>query len=76
MSHYNTIMSQMLVFFPRHHFENLALRYENNRYVKIFTAWKQFMTLVYAQISGKDSLREIEHGLAAQSSKLYHLGID
>jgi hypothetical protein len=35
----------------------------------------QFATLLYAQISGKDSLREIQHGLAAQSNKLYHLGI-
>lgn len=76
MSHYNTIMSQILTFFPRHDFENLAKRYQNNHYVKTFTTWKQFATLLYAQISGKDSLREIEYGLAAQSSKLYHLGID
>jgi hypothetical protein len=69
-------MSQILTFFPRHDFENLAIRYLNNRYVKTFTAWKQFAVLLYAQISGKDSLREIEHGMAAQSSKLYHLGVD
>ena len=54
MGHYNTIMNQLLTLFPRHQFENLAERYHNNYYVKTFTAWKQFISLLYAQISGKD----------------------
>ncbi|MBE6357503.1 MAG: DUF4372 domain-containing protein [Lentisphaerae bacterium] len=46
-----------------------------DRYCKHFTAWKQFLTLLFAQISGKDSLREIETALLANHKRLYHLGM-
>ena len=45
-------------------------------YCKYFTSWKQFLTLLYTQISGKDSLREIENGLLANYKRLYHLGME
>jgi len=73
--HYNTIMNQMQNFIPRHHFQNLAERYSCDRYVKSFTSWNQFTTMLYAQISGKDSLRDIQNSIAAQGSKLYHIGL-
>jgi hypothetical protein len=44
-------------------------------YCKHFSAWKQFLTLLYAQITGKNSLREIETGLLANQKNLYHLGM-
>ena len=47
-----------------------------DRYCKHFTAWKQFLTLLIAKISGKDSLREIESTLPADHKHLYHPGID
>ncbi len=47
-----------------------------DRYCKHFTTWKQFLTLLYAQITGKDSLREIEEGLLANHKRLYHLGME
>ena len=73
--HYNTIMSQLQTFIPRHHFENLTKSYLGNRYVKKFTCWNQFTTMLYAQVKGCDSLRDIQNGFAAQSYKLYHLGL-
>ena len=73
--HYNTILSQLQDFVPRHHFENLVKTYSNDYYVKSFTSWNQFTVLLYAQASGKDSLRDIQNSLLAQESKLYHLGI-
>jgi len=73
--HYNTIMSQLQTFIPRHHFENLTKNYFGNRYVKKFTCWNQFTTMLYAQVKGCDSLRDIQNGFAAQSYKLYHLGL-
>jgi hypothetical protein len=75
MSHYNTILSQLLVHVPRHHFEKLAESYECQRYVKSLSSWSQFTTLLYAQASSKDSLRDIQNALAAQEPKLYHLGL-
>jgi hypothetical protein len=47
-----------------------------DRYCKRFSAWKQCLTLLYAQITGKDSLREIETGLLANQKNLYRLGME
>lgn len=73
--HYNTIMNQLQDFVPRHHFDTLVKSYFGERYVKSFTCWNQFTTMLYAQVSGKDSLRDIQNSLTAQSHKLYHLGL-
>ena len=43
--------------------------------MKTFTTWQQFMAILYSQITQKDSLRDIETGLSAQSDRLYHLGL-
>jgi Transposase DDE domain/Domain of unknown function (DUF4372) len=75
MGHLNTIMSQLLTLIPRHDFETLVSRWDADRYVKRFTAWNQLTTLLYAQAGDKKSLRDIQNGLTAQSSKLYHLGL-
>jgi len=75
MAHSNTILKQMLNLIPRHQFENTVKNLSGNRYVKRFTCWNQLTTLLYAQASGKDSLREIEQGLQVQDSKRYHLGL-
>lgn len=73
--HFNTIFQQLQTFLPGHHFETLTKRYGGDRYVKKFSCWNHFTVMLYAQASGKDSLRDIEQGLWAQSSKLYHLGL-
>lgn len=74
--HYNTIMNQLQTFIPRHHFETLVSRHYGDRYVKTFTCWKQLTVMLYAQISGKDSLRDIVNAFLAQAGKLYHVGLD
>lgn len=74
MGHFNTIMSQLLVHIPRHDFQTLVSQWGGDRYVKKFTTWNQFTTLLYAQAGDKQSLRDIEQGLSVQSGKLYHLG--
>lgn len=43
--------------------------------MKTFTAWQQYITVLYSQITHKDSLRDIETGLAGKSDRLYHLGL-
>jgi len=48
--------------------------YFADRYVKYFTCWQQFLTLLFAQIRSKDSLRDIETSLKAQSTRWYHIG--
>lgn len=75
MAHSNTVLKQMLNLIPRHQFENIVKKHSGNRYVKRFSCWNQLTTLLYAQASGKDSLREVEQGLQVQDSKRYHLGL-
>jgi len=75
MSHVNTVLHQLLQLVPRHHFENQVRKYSGDRYVKKFDSFSQFTVLLYAQVRGLDSLRDITEGLRAQHSKLYHLGL-
>lgn len=74
--HYNTIFQQLFNFIPRHRFEKSVEKNSGDRYCKHFTAWRQALTCLYAQITGKDSLREIESGLLANHKRLYHLGME
>ena len=54
MSHYNTIMHQLLTLIPRHHFEKQVAALDTDRYVKTFTTWNQFSTMLYACASGAE----------------------
>jgi len=69
-----TIFTELLKLCPRYHFDKAVERYEGDRYVKTFTTWQQYITVLYSQITQKDSLRDIETGLSAHSSRWYHLG--
>ncbi len=74
--YYYSIYSQLFNFIPRYRFEKIVKKSGEDRYCKHFTAWKQFLTLLFAQISGKDSLREIENALLANHKYLSHLGME
>ena len=49
--YYNSIYSQLFNFIPRYRFEKIVKKSGGDRYCKLFTAWKQFLTLLFAQIS-------------------------
>lgn len=70
-----TIFSEILKLCPRYQFEKAVERYHGDRYVKIFSAWQQYITILYSQITLKDSLRDIETGLSSHNSRWYHLGL-
>jgi len=76
MKQINTIFNQLLDFLPKNKFQSFIGQHKADRYVKRFTCWQQLLTLIYAQATGKDSLREIETGLLAHNNKWYHLGLD
>jgi len=75
MAHVNTILSQMLQLIPRHVFEHIvdthAWQGPNPRK---FTYWAQFVAMLYAQFSGRKSLRDLVFSINQQVKKLYHLG--
>jgi transposase len=69
------IFSQLMDFLPMHHFRNCVKRYGGNHYVKSFSCLDQFLCMAFAQLSYRESLRDIESCLRAMTNKLYHLGI-
>lgn len=70
-----TIFSQVTEFLPTHTFRKCVERYNGNRKVQTFTCLDQFLCMVFAQLTYRESLRDIEACLRAQRSKLYHMGI-
>lgn len=75
MAYSTTILNQLLNLLRGHAFENAVSASGVDRYVKHFGAWQQLVVLLYAQASGKDSLRAIQNGIAAHPERLYHLGL-
>lgn len=74
MSHHNTVFSQLLKLLPRHEFETLANQHHSGRAFRKASRWSQFVTMAMAQLSGRNSLRDIVENMSAQSHRLYHLG--
>lgn len=75
MQQVSTIFGQLLDFLPKNKFNSFVGQHNADKYVKRFTCWQQLLTLLYAQATGKESLREIETGLKVQQNKWYHLGL-
>lgn len=75
MSSLNTVLNELLQIVPRYKFDSLVSEYDNDRYVKYYTTWQQLITLLYAQIKGKDSLREIIVSLNTHKASWYHIGL-
>jgi hypothetical protein len=75
VSHFNTIFNQLQKFIPGHQFEKLISKYNGDKYTKTFTCNNQLSVMLYAQATGKESLRDIQTGLFVQQKKLYHLGM-
>ncbi len=74
MAHCNTILSQILKLVPRHEFETLAKHHHSGRAFRKASRWSQFVSLTMAQLSGRNSLRDIVDNMSAQMHRLYHLG--
>jgi len=74
LSHHNTAFQQLLKPISRHEFESLAKQHHVGQKLRAATRWEQFTGMAMAQISGRQSLRDIQANLEAQRAKLYHLG--
>jgi hypothetical protein len=75
MAYTNTIFNQLLSFLPKQHFNAFVGQHDGDKYVKKLTTWNHLGALMYAQATGKESLREIETGLSLHSNTWSHLGI-
>ena len=75
MNQGKSIFSQIMDFLPKHKFRQCVNRYSGNYRVRSFTCFDQFMCMAFAQLTYRESLRDIECCLRAMREKLYHMGI-
>ncbi len=68
------VFTQLMDHLPWHVFRRCVARYDGDRKVKSFSCLDQFRCLAFAQLTWRESLRDIEACLRVQSAKLYHLG--
>jgi hypothetical protein len=69
------VFAQAIEHLPMHTFRRCVQRYNGNRHIKRFTCQDQYRSMAFAQLTYRESLRDIEACLQAQSNKLYHMGI-
>jgi hypothetical protein len=69
------VFSQVMGYLPMHTLRRCVQRYGGNRQVKRFTCRDQYLCMAFAQLTFRESLRDIEACLRAQESKLYPMGI-
>jgi hypothetical protein len=69
------VFAQVMEFAPWHTFRRLVAKYKGNFNVRTFTCLDQFLCMAFAQLTYRESLRDVEACLRAQPAKLYHLGI-
>jgi hypothetical protein len=69
------VFAQIMEHLPLHTFRRIVTRYAGERKVKSFSCLDQFLSMAFAQLTGRESLRDIEACLRAQQSKLYHFGL-
>ncbi len=69
------IFAQLLDFLPRYEFNKCVDRFHGNRRVRSFSCWDQFLVMAFAQLTYRESLRDIEACLRAFPAQLYHAGI-
>ena len=69
------VFSQLMDFLPMHQFRRCVDKYNGNYHIKYFSCFDQFLCMAFAQLSYRESLRDIESCLRAMQSKMYHMGI-
>jgi len=68
------VFAQLISFVSHNEFNRCVARYQGNKSVRSFSCWDQFLTMAFAQLTYRESLRDIEVCLAAHRQKLYHAG--
>ena len=70
-----TIFAQLMDFLPTYEFNQCVKRYHGNYKIKSFSCWDQFLCMAFAQLTYRESLRDIQACLRSAQRKTYHMGI-
>jgi hypothetical protein len=69
-----TVFAQLLDHLPSYEFQKCVIRYRGDYQQKTFSCWDQYLSMAFAQLTYRDSLRDIEACLRSMQGKLYHMG--
>jgi hypothetical protein len=69
------VFSQLMDFVSHSEFQTCVARYKADRHLRRFFCWDQWLCMAFAQLTHRESLRDLESCLRAVSGKLYHLGL-
>jgi hypothetical protein len=69
-----TVFSQLIEFLPHQQFQKCVDRFGGGSYLKNLSCWDQYLAMAFAQLTYRESLRDIEACLGSIGSKLYHMG--
>jgi hypothetical protein len=69
------VFSQLMDFVPHSEFQMCVARYKADLHLRRFSCWDQWLCMAFAQLTHRESLRDVESCLRAVSGKLYHLGL-
>lgn len=75
MYHGKLVFAQLTSYLPIKVFRRCVKKYRGNHKVKSFSCWDQFLCMAFAQLTFRESLRDIESCLRSLQNKLYHMGI-
>ena len=74
MNHGKYVFSQLVEFLLQRVFDRFVTKYDGNKKVRHFTCWNQLLSMIFGQLSSRDSLRDLIIVIEAHQSKSYHLG--
>ncbi|MBA3715552.1 MAG: DUF4372 domain-containing protein, partial [Pyrinomonadaceae bacterium] len=74
MNQGQTVFAQLIRHLSHNEFRRCVDRYQGNRGVRAFSCWDQFLAMAFAQLTFRESLRDLEDSLGALPTKLYHMG--
>jgi hypothetical protein len=68
------IFTQLTDFLPQRVFDRLVHKYNGNKHVRHFSCWNQLLNMIFGQLTGRDSLRDLMVSIEPHKTKYYHLG--
>lgn len=68
------VYAQLTDFLPQRVFDRLVNKYDGNKHIRHFSCWNQLLTMVFGQLTGRDSLRDLMISIEPHKPKYYHLG--
>jgi hypothetical protein len=68
------VFAQLIEFLPQKAFQRIVMRYQGDKYIKSLSCWNQLLVMMFGQLAGCESLRELVSIITAHAPKSYHLG--